>query len=126
MFLYTDLQARVASAGPVRVGLIGAGKFGSMFLSQVTTTDGLEVNAIADLDPAAAIATCISVGWSKEQIDQTLFTDDAQEIINKNTIDVIVEATGNPAAGIYHARLSIDNGVPVSYTQLTLPTNREV
>ncbi len=113
MFLYTDLQARAASAGPVRVGLIGAGKFGSMFLSQVTTTDGLEVSAIADLDPAAAIATCASVGWSKEQIDQTRFTDNAQEIINTNTVDVIVEATGNPAAGIYHARLSIDNGVHI-------------
>jgi hypothetical protein len=38
-------------ADPVRVALIGAGKFGSMFLSQVPTIRGLEVTAIADLDP---------------------------------------------------------------------------
>ena len=44
------LQQRLQDKGPVRVGLIGAGKFGSMFLSQVPTTAGLEVSVIADLD----------------------------------------------------------------------------
>ena len=43
-----------ARAGkPVRVALIGAGKFGSMFLSQVPHTPGLEVPVIVDLDPRA-------------------------------------------------------------------------
>ena len=35
MFIYQDLAARAAAGNSVRVGLIGAGKFGSMFLSQV-------------------------------------------------------------------------------------------
>ena len=49
---------------PVRVGLIGAGKFGSMFLSQVPTNRGpVEVAVIADLDPERARAACRTVGW---------------------------------------------------------------
>jgi predicted homoserine dehydrogenase-like protein len=52
MNLYRLLQKRAANGKPVRVGLIGAGKFGSMFLSQVPTTPGLEVAAIADLSPS--------------------------------------------------------------------------
>lgn len=57
MNLHTLLQSRAASGNPVRVGLIGAGKFGSMFLAQIPTTDGLEVSVIADLNvPAAGLA----------------------------------------------------------------------
>ena len=43
MYLYQELATRAEQGNPVRVGLIGAGKFGSMFLSQVPTTPGLEV-----------------------------------------------------------------------------------
>ena len=48
------LSARTAAGKPVRVALIGAGKFGSMFLSQVPHTPGLEVPVIVDLDPQRA------------------------------------------------------------------------
>ena len=58
MNLYRLLQKRAADGRPVRVGLIGAGKFGSMFLSQVPTTPGLQVAAIADLAPDRARAAC--------------------------------------------------------------------
>ena len=51
MFVYQELLARAEAAEPVRVGLIGAGKFGSMFLSQVPSTPALRVAAIADLHP---------------------------------------------------------------------------
>ncbi|HEY5740775.1 MAG TPA: flagellar biosynthesis protein FlgA, partial [Gammaproteobacteria bacterium] len=51
MYLYADLLQRAVEERPVRVGLIGAGKFGSMFLAQAPTTPALEVAAIADLDP---------------------------------------------------------------------------
>jgi predicted homoserine dehydrogenase-like protein len=68
MNLYRLLQKRMAAGHPVRVGLIGAGKFGSMFLSQVPTTPGLEVAAIADLSPERAQQACRSVGWSPEHI----------------------------------------------------------
>jgi predicted homoserine dehydrogenase-like protein len=71
MYLYQELVARAAASKPVRVGLIGAGKFGSMFLSQVPTTNGLVVAQIADLDPKKAMEACRSVGWDTSLIEQT-------------------------------------------------------
>src|SRR5439155_394016 len=56
MNFFHMLQQRAEAGRPVRVGLIGAGKFGSMFLTQVPTTPGLEVAIIADLDPERARA----------------------------------------------------------------------
>jgi len=113
MFLYNDLLARAADNTPVRVGLIGAGKFGSMFLSQAPGTPGLIVTAIADLNPSRAKQSCIEAGWTEELASKTSFTDDASEVIKSDNVDVIVEATGNPAAGIKHAQLAIANGVHI-------------
>ena len=110
MYLYPALQQRAADLHPVRVGLIGAGKFGSMFLSQVPTTPALEVTAIADLDPAQAIARCRDVGWEEERITATAFVDDAELLIARDDIDVVVEATGHPASGVKHALLCCQHG----------------
>ncbi len=103
------LNARHVAGKPVRVALIGAGKFGSMFLSQVPHTPGLEVPVIVDLDPDRAREACRTVGWDKERIAATTFTDDGAEATSGN-IEVIVEATGNPAVGIRHARAAIAAG----------------
>ena len=105
MYIYDELVRRVDQ--PVQVGLIGAGKFGSMFLSQVPTTDGLEVRAIADLDPERAREACRSVGWTTDLIRQTKFFDSTQAMIDNCGLDVLVEATGNPNAGIVHAKMAI-------------------
>jgi len=110
MYLYQDLLARADVGKPVRVGLIGAGKFGSMFLSQVPTTPGLRVSVIADLNPDNARRTCAKVGWTDAYIAQTRFTDDAFELLAADTVDVVVEATGNPAVGIVHARGAFEAG----------------
>ncbi|NND42567.1 MAG: Gfo/Idh/MocA family oxidoreductase, partial [Silicimonas sp.] len=95
---------------PVRAALIGAGKFGSMFLSQVPTIPGLKVSAIADLDPDRARAACRAVGWDDGRIADTLFTDDGADLTRRDDVDVVIEATGNPRAGIAHARAAIANG----------------
>ncbi len=113
MFLYNDLLARASADKPVRVGLIGAGKFGSMFLSQVPTTPGLSVTCIADLDPARAKKTCAEVGWPEDLISVTNFTDDAMAMMRGGAVDVVVEATDSPIAGIKHAQASIANGVHI-------------
>ncbi len=110
MYLYSSLKQREASSQPVRVGLIGAGKFGSMFLSQVPTTPALVVTVIADLDPAQAVARCKEVGWDEARITATTFIDDAERMIQGDTVDVVVEATGHPAAGIKHALLCAEHG----------------
>jgi len=110
MNLHRLLAARLEAGRPVKVGLIGAGKFGSMFLAQVPTTPGLVVAAIADLNPTAAMASCRSVGWDEARIDETLFLTSGEELASLAGIEVVVEATGNPAVGIHHARAAMAAG----------------
>jgi len=109
MNLFSLLAARHAAGKPVRVALIGAGKFGSMFLSQVPHVPGLEVPVIVDLDPERAREACRTVGWDKDRIAATAFTADAAKAF-AGKIEVVVEATGNPAVGIRHARAAIAHG----------------
>ena len=110
MYVYEELRRRAEAGSPVRVGLIGAGKFGSMFLAQVPSTRGLRVSAIADLDPEGARRACRNVGWSESLAAETAFTDDATELAARADVDVVVEATGDPAAGIAHSRAAIASG----------------
>jgi predicted homoserine dehydrogenase-like protein len=110
MNLHALLAARQAAGKPVRVALIGAGKFGSMFLAQVPTTPGLEVAGIADLDRERAHAACRAVGWDDARIAATDFVEDAAHLIGRDDVAVVIEATGNPAAGIAHARAAIAAG----------------
>jgi predicted homoserine dehydrogenase-like protein len=110
MNLHRLLGQRLEAGGPVRVGLIGAGKFGSMFLAQIPSTRGIEVAAIADLAPDRARQACRSVGWSDDLIEATRFTDDAQAMLAAPDIEVVVEATGHAPAGISHARRAIAEG----------------
>ena len=110
MNLHRLLQQRASAGNPVRVGLIGAGKFGSMFLNQVPTMAGLEVPVIADLDPERARAACHKVGWDARRVAQTRFVASGAELCADPEVEIVVEATGSPAAGIAHARAAIAAG----------------
>src|ERR1700758_642972 len=110
MNLYHLLQTRHKAGKPVRVALIGAGKFGSMFLSQVPHVPGLEVPVIIDLDPQRAKDACKTVGWDSARIAATPFPEAGLRAMAGGAMDVIVEATGNPAVGIRHARAAIAAG----------------
>ncbi len=113
MNLTSKLAARAAAGRPVRVGLIGAGKFGSMFLSQVPTIPGLEVAVIADLDPDRARTACRKVGWDAARIARTRFVDRGADACTDDAVEVVIEATGAPAAGIAHALAAIEAGKAV-------------
>ena len=113
MSLYAQLQKRAAEGRPVRVGLIGAGKFGSMYLAQTPCTPGVHLAAIADLSPDGAKANLARVGWDPERteiasIDEALGTgqthvgDDWQALVRHPGIDVVVECTGHPIAAVAH------------------------
>jgi predicted homoserine dehydrogenase-like protein len=106
--LQTLLAARVDTGKPVRVGLIGAGKFGSMFLAQVPSIHGLDVAVICDLDPNRAKAACRGVGWDAGRIARTRFAEAGRDACLDERVDVVVEATGDPAAGIAHAIAAIE------------------
>lgn len=110
MNLFTKLQARAAEGRPVRAGLIGAGKFGSMFLAQAPTTPGLEVTAIADLSTQRAQAAMKAVGWDQERAGRTALVTSGAELADRDDVDVIIDATGHPEAGILHARAAVAGG----------------
>jgi len=111
MNLYRLLQRRLADGRPLRVGLIGAGKFGTMFLAQARQTAGLEVAGVADLSPERAVKALVGVGYPEDPAAAGCqVTDDAAALIARADLEVVVEATGHPAAGIRHARLAVREG----------------
>jgi predicted homoserine dehydrogenase-like protein len=111
--LMHKLAARAEAGRPVRVGLIGAGKFGSMFLSQVPTIPGLEVAVVADLDPDRAREACRRVGWDGQRIARTRFSGSGLEACAGDDVEVVIEATGSPFAGIVHAQAAIESGTHI-------------
>ncbi len=119
--LHTKLLERDAAGRPVTVGLIGAGKFGTMFLSQARLTKGMHVVGVADLDVARARSQLNIANWPAEAYAATsltdahkrrttFVTDDADSLISDPRIEVIVEATGVPGPGINHALRTIASG----------------
>jgi predicted homoserine dehydrogenase-like protein len=110
MNLQALLAARLDANKPVRVGLIGAGKFGSMFLAQVPSIKGLDVAVIADRDVERAKAACRTVGWDSSRVARTRFVERGSDAIGDERVEVVVEATGDPGAGIVHAIAAFEAG----------------
>ncbi len=107
------MQKRAAAGNPIRIGLIGAGKFGSMYLSQIPRTPGMHLLGLADLNPARAAESLRRVGWKDEQFaaqsfeqafkhGSTCISDNAMALIADPHVEVIIDATGHPSAGIAH------------------------
>ena len=111
------LAARAAAGKPITVGVIGAGKFGAMFLAMAARSPGIHVAVIADLAPARARENLTRIGWEKERsaaasLDAALasgatFVTENAALVNDPRIEVVVESTGNPGAGIRHALAAI-------------------
>jgi len=121
MNLYSKLRQRQAEGRPIRVALIGAGKFGSMYLAQVPKTPGLHLVGIADLSPSRAMDNLQRVGWPKERFSApslevalaqgtTHIGEDWQAIVSHPAIDVVVECTGHPIAAVDHCLFAFDHG----------------
>jgi predicted homoserine dehydrogenase-like protein len=121
MNLYAKLMQRQADGKPVRIGLIGAGKFGSMYLAQIHRTPGVHLVGIADLNPAGARANLARVGWSAGQSAATSFsdaiaqgntfvTDNWEALVAHPQVDIVVECTGNPVAAVEHILGAFSHG----------------
>ncbi|UCR88754.1 NAD(P)H-dependent oxidoreductase [Mycetocola spongiae] len=116
MNLHALLTDREEAGRPIRVGLIGAGRFGTMYLAQARNIPGIHVVAIADINTERARGALALVDWPAEAIAEsipealaarsTTIVADSGALFGSD-IDVIVEATGNPIIGIRHALAAI-------------------
>ncbi|OGA40289.1 MAG: flagellar biosynthesis protein FlgA [Betaproteobacteria bacterium RIFCSPLOWO2_12_FULL_68_19] len=106
MNLYAKLQQR--KENPLRIGLIGAGKFAAMYLAQVPKTPGIRLVAIADLSPDNARESLKRVGWDPAQYPH--ISDNWEALVADPQIDIVIEATGNPPAAVEHALGAFENG----------------
>src|SRR5437899_3890800 len=107
------LLEREASGQPVTVGLIGAGKFGTMFMAQARLTRGMHVVGVADLDVSRARSQLKTAGWPDETYAAgsfadahkkrtTFVTDNVGALVADPRGEVIAEATGVPGARMHH------------------------
>ncbi len=121
MALFEKLRQRQQANDPIRVALIGAGKFGSMFLAQAPATPGLHVVVIADLDPSKVASSLQRIGWPSTAHGastvaqalaegRTLVTDDVDVVFATEAIDVVIECTGHVIAGVDHVLRAFDAG----------------
>ena len=121
MNLHAKLQQREAQGKPLRIGVIGAGKFGAMYIAQVPRTPGVHLAGIADLSPANAKDNLARVGWeaaaySATSLDAALkqrrthVGEDWQALVAHPDIEIVVESTGNPVAAVEHALYAFKHG----------------
>ena len=121
MSLHGQLLKLSAQRKLIRVGVIGAGKFGSMFLSQAALIPGVHVMGIADLNVAQAKSNLLNSHWNAEKFGAssfdeairnktTLVCDNYEELVTHPAIDIIVEATGNPIVAADHILTAFENG----------------
>ena len=119
--LLQELAARSESGKPLRVGVIGAGKFATMFFSQARRLPGLHLLGVVDLDRDKAVQAFQRAEWPAEQFaaggvqealrkGTTWLSEDSEALLSAEGVEVIVEATGDPVAGIAHALRAIEHG----------------
>jgi predicted homoserine dehydrogenase-like protein len=118
------LLAREAAGRPIRVALIGAGKFGTMILAQLNLMHGVHLAVLADLDLTRAKEAAVRAGWEPERFvaaeNPSAANDIARsggtalvpsgEIAATCDVDVVIEATGLVEAGALHAHRAIEAG----------------
>ena len=109
-----SLAKRASENNPIRVGIIGTGKFGAGLVAQLSQMEGVETSAIADINLAHAkhayTASCVATDAIKvvnniEGLNEVIhsgkraITEDGLLLPQSDLIDVVVEATGIPEVG---------------------------
>ena len=108
---------------PIKVGLVGSGRFGSMAASQIFRTTGMRLSLVCDINTQSAINNLVNAGIPKELLNDTSIKSQISQKTGTNTIDVtdnfssllesdldvIVESTGNPEVGAYNAYQAIQS-----------------
>ncbi len=119
------LAQRAAANEPIRVGIIGAGKFGGGLVAQISQMRGMETAVIADIDLDRARETyavaggipaeSVQVAGGANAIDDAIraskpvVVEDGRLITESDLVDVVVEATGLPEVGARMAHQALHN-----------------
>ena len=118
------LSQRAADENPIRVGVIGTGKFGAGLVAQISQMQGMEVAAIADINAHNARYAFTSSGAPPEEIRtaetaaeledairaaKPVIVEDGLALADCDSIDVVVESTGLPDVGARHAFHALSN-----------------
>jgi predicted homoserine dehydrogenase-like protein len=118
------LEARAPAGRPVRVALIGAGKFGTMILAQLRLMPGVRLAVLGDLNLDRAREAAVRAGWESERFAAAESPGAANDIARAGRtalvpsgeiaatcdVDIVIEATGFVEAGALHAFRAIEAG----------------
>jgi predicted homoserine dehydrogenase-like protein len=121
------LAELTARDSPVRVGVVGAGVFGTKLLDQIEIVDGLRAAAVADLDTDRARAAYREAGVPDDRVVTAADAATADDVVADGhrallddgvalagmDLDVVVEATGLPEPGAEHAYRALRAGTHV-------------
>ena len=110
MDFYNLLLKRQEAGKPIRVGVIGAGMYGSQFMTQAKFIPGIKLVAVSGRHTDKAVNNCVMAGWPQDQLavvksvsaindaakkGKVAVIDDAKKLIQSD-LDVILEVTGVP------------------------------
>ena len=112
--LARELSEHASKGAPIRIGLIGCGEMGTDIVTRAALMDGIDVAAIADIRPDAAVKA-VEIAYQEEGHSRTVRTTDelnaaieagkvgvigdANKLLESGLVDVVIEATGLPGIG---------------------------
>jgi predicted homoserine dehydrogenase-like protein len=117
MNLFSLLNSR---SKPITIGIIGAGKFATMFFSQALKIPSIHIVGVVDIHPENAKSNMEMVGWDPSAFEtsnlsdafscgKTFISDNWEELVYHESIEIIVECTGNPIAAVEHCLSAFKN-----------------
>jgi predicted homoserine dehydrogenase-like protein len=128
MELIRKLRQRQKENNPVSVGIIGCGQMGSGLAHTINNIPGMQVNALADINPSLAVRLFTEMGYPPGGIVVTdragaandalkkgrfVVTSDALLLTDLERIEANVEVTGVTDVGARVALTSIEKRKPI-------------
>lgn len=122
--IYGSLLAKGPQKGPVKVGIIGAGNYGTAIITQSPAVPLHEVTCVADVSTDSARKACRVAGWdegrsviAETEADVRRARKDGKLVLTTHPalqpacdVEVLVEATGQGEAGAAHALAAFEKG----------------
>ena len=119
--LNTYLSKLEDQGTPVKVGLVAAGRFGTMVMAQITRMKGMRIAVVADVHSERVLKALERAGMATRSMIHTESLSRANDAIRtghivgsedsllaiQSDVDVVVEATGLTEPGAWHAYQAI-------------------